>query len=209
VTLANRWSALQEWDSEIVAAYAALDGDQVAAVMPSEVTLQRGHARNLVLVVADIAVRSSEALGRSLATLDNSRMRDAALGIAIGRYLAVLPHPDRRDGDNRLAERILTGLIQRREPSARSSLVKLSTALPTTAREALDAEITRVLSGVDLTDLGEWHGDFATDVRSSVVEAIIVEWMCGRADAFGIAIGRDPADRGRPRHSRLRGNSAC
>jgi hypothetical protein len=210
VTLASHKSVLRAWDSEIVAAYIERDqGIQKVAATPCELTLQRAHARDLILVVADVAVRSARLLGESLAALDSTGMRDEALGIAVSRYLAVLPSASGRDGDSRVAERILTGLIERREPRTRASL-RISVALPISAREGLDAEIDRVLSGIDLTDLNGWNGDLASDVRSSVVEAIAGEWMHLRADAFGIAMGRDRRthDQARLRRQR-RGSNAC
>jgi len=205
--LAKRRVALRTWDSKVVAAYIGqTECNQVGTDTRCEVTLQRVHARNLNFVVADIALRSSELPGMSMATFDRLRMRDAALRFAIDRYLAVLPNPDQRDGDNqrqggnRIAERILVGLILRREQDAHARLARLTVALPATVCAALDAEVGRVLRGIDLTDLNGWHGDLATDVRSSLVEAIVAEWMHQRAEAFGIALGRDRPHAGwRPR----------
>jgi hypothetical protein len=206
MTAAKLESALRTWDSEIVAAYIGqMEGDQACTRTSFDITLQRVHARDLILVVADTAVRSSDLLGVSMATFDSLRMRDAALSVVIERYLAVLPGPDQRDGDNRLAERILVGLILRREPDHHARLTRQTVVLPTAVCAALNAEVGRVLCGIDLNGSS---GHLATDLRSSLVEGIIATWMHQRAEAFEIALGRDRTHHGWSYHRR-RSCGAC
>lgn len=201
MTSAERRAAFEKWDSNIVTAYRGRGADG-GTLLPCPITFHGAHARSLILVVADISVRSSNALGESLATLDPGRMRDAALEAAIDRYLAMAaPSGDR---DNRLGERILAGLVHRGEPDYRSALVGLTAALPARTLESLDAEIERVLGGTHLDGLDDWPGDLIFDLRSSLVEATTTEWMHQRAQTFQIALGRDGAIGRRPRSARAR-----
>jgi hypothetical protein len=132
-------------------------------------------------------------------------MRDAALSVAIRRYLSAGPGTGRPTAEGAtIVDQILEGLILRRSPELHRRLVTFHAELPDVVLSDLDSEVSRVLSGIDLTDLGGWHGDLAADVRSSVIEAVLVEWMRQRADAFGTAIGRGVAERRRQRPGRTR-----
>jgi hypothetical protein len=143
-----------------------------------------------------------------MAALKNSAMRDAALGVAVGRYLSVLPRPN-RSGGGRLSERILSGLTFRREPELYRTLVSLPVAMAPRVRDELDHQVNRVLAATDMTDLDAWQGDLAIDLRSSVIEAIAVEWMHQRSLAFDVALGRDCSLGPRPtRVRRVRGTRA-
>lgn len=197
----TRYDALQRWDADIAVAYVAR-GREDSRLSPCTITLQRSYTRDLVLVAADLAVRCSDVLGGSLATLHNTGIRDAALSVAIDRYLSAAPGSRGLGGNmNTVVDRLLEGLVYRRDPQLHRGLVILTADLPVNTLADLDAEVSRVLGGTDLTDLGTWHGDLPTDVRSSVIEAVVVEWMRLRADAFGTAIGRDGAER---QHARRR-----
>jgi hypothetical protein len=205
-----RREALSAWDSQIAEAYLARASPRPPlALSGCEITLQRTHARALVLVVADVAVRMSTELGQELAHLDNRIMRDAAIGVGVERYVTVLRTSRHPPAVTTIAERILSGLVVRRVPELHSALLTLTVELPPRARDELDAELNRVLSQTDLTDLGGWHGDLTADLRSSVVEAIVAEWMHARADAFGITQGLDPSKHIQPARTlpRSRGRS--
>ncbi|NLT06643.1 MAG: hypothetical protein GXY03_10085 [Solirubrobacterales bacterium] len=157
-------------------------------------TIQASHIRRLVIVVSDLAVRSSAQIGPALAALKSSVMRDTALSVALNHYLPILPRPSRPvDGQfaDRISERILTGLILRRDSDGLSALTTLPLSLPRSVQSQLDREVGRVLAEVDLTDVERGSEDFAADVRSSIVEAIAAEWMHQRALALHTPIGRD------------------
>lgn len=179
-------AAFEKWDSNVIAIYRRPASNRTAI----EVAFGGGHARSLVLVVADLAVRRSDDLGRALAALDHARMRDAAVQVAIGRYLE-LARPSSSTRDNRLIERILAVLVQRGNEGLRPEFVRAAIAMPVKLLGELDEGIQRVLTTVDTTHLDDWPGDLATDLRSSLVEAITAEWMHQRAVAFGSVVGRD------------------
>jgi len=179
-------AAFEKWDSNVIGIYSRPASNRTAI----EIVLDGGHARTLVLVVADLAVRRSDDLGRALAELDHARLRDAAVQLAIGRYLE-LARPSSSTRDNRLIERILAGLVQRGNKASRPEFVRVTIAMPVKLLGELDEELQRVLTTVDTTHLHDWPGDLATDLRSSLVEAITAEWMHQRAVAFGSVVGRD------------------
>jgi len=181
----ERRAAFEKWDSKVISVYA--DGH---AGVPCLVTFQGVVARNLVLVVSDLAVRSAAALGVALATLDHARMRNAALAVAIERYLDMAA-PLGTNHDRRLVERILAALVHRSESATRSKLMHVTVALPGTTVARLDEEIRRVLDHVDTGTVDDWPGDLTSDVRSCVIEAAAAEWMHQRAESFGTALGRD------------------
>jgi hypothetical protein len=200
MTPERRRAAFGEWDAKVVSAY----NDAVERV-PCAVTLQGVHARDLVLVAADLAVRSSGSLKGSLSALDNARMRDAAVEVAVDRYLR-MARPSDAHHDTRLVERILTALVYRSQDGARPALVRLTVGLPETIVDRLSTEIRRVLDDVDTGALDDWPGDLPADIQSCVIEAAIAEWMHERAESLGTAVGRDRDVRCARRASRRRGH---
>lgn len=209
VTHLRRPDGVEHWDPKIIDAYL----DRTTSRLPlsaCETTLQASYVRQLVVVVADLAVRSSVQMGISLAALESSVMRDAALSVALDRYLAVLPRPSRpADGhfSDRISERILSGLVFRRDPDRHGTLTKLSVSLPSSVRDQLDREVDRVLTEVDSTDLEHWGRDFAADIGSSIIEAIAAEWMHRRSLAFQTLVGRDQSLNATPSRRRNRPRS--
>jgi hypothetical protein len=196
---------MERWDSEVINDYLARVAPQPAApASPCDLTLQGAYARALILVVADLAVRASRELGSELARLDGRMMRDCAIGVGVRLYIAAVPKSNGY-GDSALADRIVAGLVVRRDPVVHAGLLRLSVELPGPVRDELDREVDRVLARFSDTDLTGWHGDLVADVRSSVVEAITPEWMHMRAEAFGISHGLDSAARlPRPERARRR-----
>jgi hypothetical protein len=195
---AERRDALRRWDSEIISEYLARATSGVPDPLSAcKITLQRSYARQLVMVVADLSVRSSDELGTELANMDSTMMRDIVVGAGIGRYVSALPTSAQSE-EHPIADHIVSGLIVRRDPETRLTLLRLTVDLPRRTRHQLDSEINRVLRETDPTDLDDWHGDLVADLRSSVIEAIIGEWMHMRAEAFGIADGPDSSRHLRP-----------
>lgn len=198
MSLAERRDALARWDQEVIDSYLARLAGTAPPLRSCPITLQTRCARDLVMVSADLAVRSASRLGDALATLDNAVLRDAALGIAIARYVAILPSPTRQAGDNAIAERILASLVLRFDAARgeAAALTRLTISLPAEPYDALVEEVARVLAGTDLVDLGDYRDALEPDVRSSVIEAIAFEWMHQRSRALGVRLGRDaPAHR--------------
>lgn len=177
-------AGLRRWDREIVDEYMQRLAGEPRPLSSCAITLQSRCLRDLVLVLADVAVRSADRLGPGLATLDNAVLRDAALSVAVARYVAILPSPDRARGDNALAERILAGLVLRLDAAQGErapSLVQLSFTLPADRYEQVNAEVRRVLAATDLSDLGDYRDDVEADLLSSLVEAVALEWMHQRS----------------------------
>ena len=201
----DRRKDMERWDKEVVDDYLArVVPASAPSASPCDLTLQGAYTRALILVVADLTVRASWELGSELAHLDSRMMRDCAIGVGVRLYIAAVPN-SMGYGDGALADRIVAGLVVRRDPGVHAGLLRVSVELPTPVRDELDSEVDRVLARFSDTDLTSWHGDLVADVRSSVVEAITAEWMHMRAEAFGISHGLDSAARlARPEQARRR-----
>ena len=201
----GRREDMRRWDTEIVEDYLVRAASRPGPVVSAcDLTLQGTCARDMILVVADLAVRASRELGGSeLAQLDSRMMRDCAIGVGVRLYISAVPKSNGY-GNSTLADRIVSGLIVRRDPDVHVGLLRLSVELPRPVRDELDTEVNRVLARFSDTDLSSWHGDLVADVRSSVVEAITAEWMHMRAQALGILHGLDPERLARPEGSRTR-----
>lgn len=204
ITDEDRREDMRRWDAEIMDGYLVRVSSQPEPVVSScDLTLQSTYARALILVVADLAARASQELGSELAQLDSRMMRDCAIGVGVRLYISAVPKSNGY-GDSTLADRIVSGLVVRRDPKVHAGLLRVSVELPQPVGDELDTEVNRVLARFSDTDLGSWHGDLTADVRSSVAEAITAEWMHMRAQAFGISHGLDPTRLSRPDTPRRR-----
>jgi hypothetical protein len=182
----SRHDQLHRWDEEIITRYL----DRVAGRGPVDLadcrlTFEPAYARALDAVLVDAARRSSREPEPPGGRWDSGVLRDAAISVAMERYLATLGGERRRSGKGDFGDRVVEGLIVRLAPCSHAGLRRVSAAVPGVVHDELEGEIDRVIGGFAWRDeLASWHGDLAADLKSSITEAVIIEWMRRRAEAF-------------------------
>jgi len=172
-------------DREIVARY--VDREPRDPADRWTVTFCSHLAHDLVVTVADLAVRSSAALGSELASLRHGALRDAAVGAAVCHYLPTLPPPGTHGIRNPIAERVVQSLIHRQDESLAKGLVAMSVTLSEAARQSVTRELGRVVGEPAVA-----AGQRPCDIGCSLIEAAAAEWMHLRALDLGLRVGPNP-----------------
>lgn len=190
----NPGEALARWDAKIVDAYLARrqglpQGGSTRCVL----ALQPRVLRLLDLTLSDVVARTAAIEDEEARnTISVDALRSASVEVALQRYMHAVsgPKPSPEPGENRIANQIEQSLMLRVRKASSSALHRLELEVPTNLLAQLDTFLKDQISErLDEEAIADWPGDLLHDVRSSLAEAVALEWIERRDDVYPISAG--------------------